>query len=387
MSDGFTSRKKAILIALNSDTPDKSPKGYVDEPLLPLIVLINNHKDYVTTSSCSGRICTYLEGLDESNATESEGDSVEHQDESGDADDGDDAQDSKGYEENTSLAAVEAAKRAKGGQWLYVSHDPVVITPEQDSGNQRWIVDTLFGPEAHRVVLMEENCEQGSGLSADKAREIARSQLVYFKFEPMILHIEASTPVAAKTFLNHSLFSGYRNSGILPSAKRTMLAIRSTLKIDTPIAYIPPTPSSLTTAAAAAAGTKPRIHLMVSLTYLRVLIELSNDKFTMNVAQMSRFEKRLTEHLLKDDNELGSKKMGDQGEWEDKEARRERKRQEGLVKQQQAAKAKAEADIQRAAEAVIMVAEKGTITMATENDERAAVITIKNEGLTIPSAQ
>ncbi|KAF9997255.1 hypothetical protein BGZ79_009049 [Entomortierella chlamydospora] len=365
MSDGFTSRKKAILVALNSDTPDKSPKGYVDEPLLPLIVLINNHNDYVTTSSCSGRICTYLEGLDESSAVETEesveDSSLERQDErSSDGNGDDDAQVSKGYEENTSLAAVEAAKRAKGGQWLYVSHDPITITPEQDSGDQHWIVDTLFGPEAHRVVLMEEEgSKQGINLSPHKASDIARSQLVYFKFEPMILHIEASTPLAAKTFLNHSLFSGYRNSGILPSAKRTMLAIRSTLKIDTPIAYIPSTPSE----------TESKIHLMVSLTYLRVLIELSNDKFRMNVSQISRFEKRLTEHLLKDDNDLGNKKMGDQGEWEDKEARRERKRKEGLIKQQQAAKAKIEADARRAT-----AAEDGAVNATTatfEKDDQA----------------
>ncbi|KAG0305725.1 hypothetical protein BGZ99_001997, partial [Dissophora globulifera] len=112
MSDGFTTRKKIILVALNSDTPDKSPKGYVDEPLLPLIVLINSHSDYVTTSSCSGRICTYLEGVDESAAAPLA------EDPQIDSSNGeDDAQVARGYEENTSLVAVEAAKRAKGGQW------------------------------------------------------------------------------------------------------------------------------------------------------------------------------------------------------------------------------------------------------------------------------
>ncbi|KAI7828033.1 methyltransferase TYW3-domain-containing protein [Gamsiella multidivaricata] len=334
MSDGFTSRKLAILVALNSDTPDKSPKGYVDEPLLPLIVLINNHKDYVTTSSCSGRICTYLEGMNELQSEElymQDMEAIESRvaQDNGDKDGGEDAQVAKGYEENTSLAAVEAAKRAKGGQWLYVSHDPVVFPSEQDTEDQQWIINTLFGSEAHRVVPMEDSSET-------RTLDMARSQLVYFKFEPMILHIEASTPAAAKTFLNHSLFSGYRNSGILPSAKRTMLAIRSTLKLDAPIAYIPSTSSTMPSSI-------PKIHLMVSVAYLRVLVELSNDKFQMNVAQMSRFEKRLAEYL-NSDADLASKKMGDQGEWEDKDARRERKRKEGLLKKQQAAMRKAEAE-------------------------------------------
>ncbi|CAJ0767456.1 10568_t:CDS:2, partial [Entrophospora sp. SA101] len=31
----------------------------IDEPMLPLINLLNKHNDYVTTSSCSGRIAVY----------------------------------------------------------------------------------------------------------------------------------------------------------------------------------------------------------------------------------------------------------------------------------------------------------------------------------------
>ncbi|KAF9935231.1 hypothetical protein FBU30_006316 [Linnemannia zychae] len=367
MSDGFQTRKKTILIALNSDTPDKSPKGYVDEPLLPLIILINNHQDYVTTSSCSGRICTYLEGLEDGDpegnsttattsdnnkhTTSSQHDNIKSSEKQEDEEE--DEETTKGYEENTSLAAVEAAKRAKGGQWLFVSHDPVVF-PEQISEHPRWIVDTLFGPEAHRVVLMEE--QQPTEM---RTIDMARSQLVYFKFEPMILHIEAATPGAAKNFLNHSLFSGYRNSGILPSAKRTMLAIRSTLKLDAPIAYIPsssPTTTTSSSTSAATAGTEQsKIYLMVTLSYLRVLIDLSNDKFRMNVAQMARFEERLKTHLLTGSSSTeGKKKVGDQGrEWEDKDARRERKRREGLLKQEQAAKAKAEKKAAAAAAAAV----------------------------------
>ncbi|KAG0324120.1 hypothetical protein BGZ99_002178 [Dissophora globulifera] len=160
-----------------------------------------------------------------------------------------------------------------------------------------------------------------------------------------------------------------------------MLAIRSTLKLDAPIAYITtPIPTASSTSPASSSSPppelasesasistrasvsskqllpeEPKIHLMVSLTYLRVLLELSNDKFRMNVAQMGRFESRLKEYLVdnnNNDNDSGTSKTGDQGAWEDKDARRERKRREGLLKQQQAQehKAKAEAS-QEAAEA------------------------------------
>ncbi|KAG0292670.1 hypothetical protein BGZ96_003833 [Linnemannia gamsii] len=368
MSDGFLTRKKTILVALNSDTPDKSPKGYVDEPLLPLIVLINNHQDYVTTSSCSGRICTYLEGI-ESEAEEEGGEtgtSIDtKEEEKENQEDKEDDETIKGYDENTSLAAVEAAKRAKGGQWLYVSHDPVVF-PDQSSDHPRWIVDTLFGPEAHRVVLMEDQHKAGM-----RTIDMARSQLVYFKFEPMILHIEAATPVAAKTFLNHSLFSGYRNSGILPSVKRTMLAIRSTLKLDAPIAYIPSSTSSSSTTAGTTTD-EGKIYLMVSLSYLRVLIDLSNDKFKMNVAQMARFEERLTKHLLNAENSTITKKVGDQGgEWEDAEARKERKRREGMMKQEETARARAEKK-QAAAEAAAAEAARKAAAEAEATTDKPA---------------
>ena len=38
---------------------DKSPKGGLDAPIVPLIHAINRHPDYVTTSSCSGRIALF----------------------------------------------------------------------------------------------------------------------------------------------------------------------------------------------------------------------------------------------------------------------------------------------------------------------------------------
>ena len=38
---------------------DKSPKGCIDSPIIDLIHLVNSLSDYVTTSSCSGRVVLY----------------------------------------------------------------------------------------------------------------------------------------------------------------------------------------------------------------------------------------------------------------------------------------------------------------------------------------
>ena len=46
--------KKATLEKIKHD---KSNKGSIDKPILPLVNFINSLKDYFTTSSCSGRIC------------------------------------------------------------------------------------------------------------------------------------------------------------------------------------------------------------------------------------------------------------------------------------------------------------------------------------------
>lgn len=52
--DTFDQQKKKYMQALYR--PDNSKKGNVDEHISPLLDTINEHDDYYTTSSCSGRI-------------------------------------------------------------------------------------------------------------------------------------------------------------------------------------------------------------------------------------------------------------------------------------------------------------------------------------------
>lgn len=58
----FDAQKKEILEGLKSSVPDASPKGHPDSPIFPLLDVINSHPDWVTTSSCSGRISVYVQG-------------------------------------------------------------------------------------------------------------------------------------------------------------------------------------------------------------------------------------------------------------------------------------------------------------------------------------
>ncbi|KAJ0250215.1 tRNA wybutosine-synthesizing protein 2/3/4 [Hirschfeldia incana] len=82
----FEKRKAATLASIRSSVTDKSPKGYLDEPILPLLETINHHPSYFTTSSCSGRISILSQPKPNPNNS--------------------------------------TKKKARGGSWLYITHDP-----------------------------------------------------------------------------------------------------------------------------------------------------------------------------------------------------------------------------------------------------------------------
>lgn len=98
---------------------------------------------------------------------------------------------------------------------------------------------------------------------------------------------------------------GYQNSGITPS-RRHMLAIRSTHKIDTPIAYVE----------------NDKIYCLVDPAYLFLLLTMSNQKFEQNMDRMKVFEDAMKLELTKAKTKEN---------WESKEDRRERKRLEGIA--------------------------------------------------------
>jgi tRNA wybutosine-synthesizing protein 3 len=140
----FAGRKAAALAALSSPAPDKSPKGGVDAPIAPLLDVLNSHPDLFTTSSCSGRVSILAQ-----------------------------PQEGQGPKQK---------KKARGGGWVYVSHDPA----DPDT-----VVELLFG---------------GSG------SEGAGNELV-FRFEPMIVAVECKDAAAAVALVAAAVGAGFRESG------------------------------------------------------------------------------------------------------------------------------------------------------------------------------
>ncbi|EPZ36521.1 hypothetical protein ROZALSC1DRAFT_29054 [Rozella allomycis CSF55] len=135
----------------------------------------------------------------------------------------------------------------ENGFWLFVSHDPL-------SENS---LSYLF-PD--KKVDFVDSCT------------FEEVRWVYFKFEPFVLHIEANSVESAQKIFTVAYNCGYRNSGCIIGKKRSMVAFRSTLKLDVPIGYYE----------------DGIVKLIVSSDYLKTLVQISNGKFQENIKRMDR---------------------------------------------------------------------------------------------------
>lgn len=146
LPQAFIAKKAKILADLAGpidDYTDASPKGSVDTPIIPLITEINTLPQFVTTSSCSGRISVYLEGSKDDG----------HVDESAVLAEG-----------GVKATVAGTGGKGGGGRWLYVSHDPVDL---KTAGELSKLVGLEMG---------QAGVEDGMG----------GQRLIRFKFEPLV---------------------------------------------------------------------------------------------------------------------------------------------------------------------------------------------------------
>ncbi|KAF2454672.1 methyltransferase TYW3-domain-containing protein [Lineolata rhizophorae] len=284
MDQAFEEKKRKILDQLSAPDDayaDLSPKGSVDEAIRHLISDTNRVNGLVTTSSCSGRVSVFLEGR------RKDGLSVTHNA------DGDEA-------------TTTAGPGGKGGgSWLYVSHEAVGMPAEHE--------DTYF----HSLFGLASRSSDQPIPDGDALR-YAR-----FKFEPMILHILARSLQDAQKVLSAALSAGFRESGavsIVPTrAKETMptVAVRSSgLMFDAPVGLC--APSGL-------------VMSIVTEAYLRHLVSIANDRFRVNSERTERFKSALLDQF----SLCSLKELGGREKVEDAEARKTRKRAEGLKVQEE----------------------------------------------------
>ncbi|KAB2570526.1 tRNA wybutosine-synthesizing protein [Lasiodiplodia theobromae] len=290
MASAFAAKKHRILQQLAqpaAEYSDASPKGSIDEGIRTLIDEINAIEGLVTTSSCAGRISAFLEGRKRAAASEPR--------------------------EAPAETSIAGAGGKGGGQWLFVSHEPVPM-PAADAARAGQHFTALFGLDA------------AGGLA--RAEHHAGQRHVHLKFEAMILHLLTASLADAQRVLSAALQAGFRESGAVGLHPNTdgsitpMVAVRSIgLTFDSVIAC---------------EGTDGRMVPVVDEQYLQSLVELANDRFSVNTERIERFRAHLLAQFRKP-GELATLPKGKKGHpgWEDAAARRERKRAEGLENQRQ----------------------------------------------------
>ena len=155
-SQTFISKKRKILDQLTvpaSEYEDLSPKGSIDVGIRDLIDEINRSEEWVTTSSCAGRLSIFLEGEKCQDMEEQ----IEQDVEKG-----------KRNEEVTTKAGI--GGKGGGGRWLYVSHDPLDRTKLSRN------LAEFLGLERKSLELQRLTV----------AGEPDCKRWVHFKFEPMV---------------------------------------------------------------------------------------------------------------------------------------------------------------------------------------------------------
>ncbi|KIW09351.1 uncharacterized protein PV09_00251 [Verruconis gallopava] len=272
MSTAFEERKIRIITELEvpeEEYNDLSPKGSIDIGIRELLGEINAIKTLVTTSSCAGRVSIYVEGKKR--------------------------QVDAANSNEQAVKIISSSGGKGGGRWLFVSHDPIAETTS---------LCQLFGLSMKQGIRL-------SDLTND-------TPLIHMKFEAMILHMLTASLEDASKVLTAASSAGFRESGAMGfSANKDgsitpMVAVRSNgLGLDSVIGYIDENGDPV---------------CIVSEDHLRLLTRIANDRFRVNSERISRFRKEVLDTYSAHPASAKSQR-------EDAEARRARKRAEGLARQ------------------------------------------------------
>ncbi|KAK1782758.1 methyltransferase TYW3-domain-containing protein [Copromyces sp. CBS 386.78] len=359
----FLTRKSKILSQLSvpdAEYTDASPKGSVDVAIRELIDEINHgYEGLVTTSSCAGRVSVYLEGVKKSkkttNTVDGGGGGNEVEEEGGE--DGAGA----GAREATSTVTASSSGGKGGGEWLFVSHDPLeMVDPStgREYDGEHWM--EVFGLTGRGS---GSGTESGYG---EEQEEQEQQRLIHFKFEPMILHILTTSPSHAHLAIQSGMTSGFRETGavsILPRLTAPFFSSchqchthhpQQSSSTSTPTSTESVTPNPIVAIRSMGLSFESLISVqpssssqresLVTPEYLSLLVKIANERFEENKKRIARFREAL--RLAFGSDEAGGaeekKKAGDGGEWEDAEARKQRKREEGLARREEVRRRKEE---------------------------------------------
>ncbi|KAL7543281.1 hypothetical protein ACHAXR_012585 [Thalassiosira sp. AJA248-18] len=291
MLPSFPSLRERNLRTLYGDTQisdyidnDKSPKGSVDEKIRPLVDLINRHPEYVTLSSCSGRVALFdpagTSTYDDSNVPISNGDDNERI-----------AGESREEETNN----VPPTQKRKGtkisgkgrGKWIFVTHD---ILP--DLGQQ--IIQSLKTVGQERLDHHHHNNK--AAVENNTCNNDDDEPPITFKHEPPLLHVAAASLEAGKKLLHLAKsVCAMRESGLVVTEQRVTVELRTTgtmLCLPLMVHQLMST-SSL----------EPSVSLVPSEEYLLALADMANERMVQNERLLGKLFATFKAELF-DDNAI-----------------------------------------------------------------------------------
>lgn len=225
-------RQKTLstLYEYEGDHRDKSPKGSVDVPIQGLVDRINSHPSFATLSSCSGRIALF----DPAGASVSPTD---------------------GASVDVEMAATGEPSGKGNGHWLLAAHEKVSLEQVQAQ------------------LEIEDN----------KSNTSSHQSMMSFRFEPMLLHVAACNLERGKQLLQIALQRGFRESGLVVTASRITVAIRSySLALTIPLMRSGP--------------------WQVSTDYLSGLVEECNDRLEKNWKRLCDLDETIRKTLFHVEN-------------------------------------------------------------------------------------
>lgn len=174
MFDNFAKEKSDFL-----KKKDKSRKGSIDKGIIGLVNLINSKKDFYTTSSCAGRI----------------------------------------------VLLETKSSRKNECEWVFSKHGKISF---------KEILDSLAQYDK-KILKKRELPLKESGLKETSFGSAAKYP-IWFKQQPIILHVACRNPEAAKKLLDFAR-KVFKHSGILSiTDKKATVQIIGSEKIDTIIA-------------------------------------------------------------------------------------------------------------------------------------------------------
>ncbi|CAJ1033024.1 Methyltransferase TYW3, putative [Leishmania lindenbergi] len=195
-----------ILSDLRTNTNDRSLAGRVDPQVAEVVDYINgSFTQYVTSSSCGGRVSLFHKGETSSGTASSPQAAVEPGD-------------------SLVLRAASSVERRKRGSFgrgtLFQSHDPLPT-------------DTSITVRNGIVPVLEQFWMWRQGQLSDAL--LRTTEVLQLKFEPMILHVLCADVKAAAELLKCGSESGQMNSGIVSCSRGTKTHPKITCCLTSPL--------------------------------------------------------------------------------------------------------------------------------------------------------